>query len=322
MNDLLIHSPDSPTISDAMDLEVTVDDADETATLVLEAPAERTQRGTPPRSLFQRIAQGRAASPVAFVIALLVHAGHILLGFAYYKSVTGDRTPELVLPKGFAAESEESGAAVAMQIIADAPMPNVTAPTPVAHESHKELLGKPPGEFEPPAVATPRSNLDSRSGTAEAGEVIGLNADSAAPVVNFRSPPGVLSGVEAATPDSQRATAAIEAQPRPETAGSNSVSDAAGAPPGVPGGIIDSRTIPIAYPKLASDRGWGGRMLAMFSVDQYGRVADVRVIQSTDFDLLDEAAVSALKRWHPPKTLWGTVDNQVPFIFTPAKSKR
>src|SRR5205823_1107601 len=100
MNDLLIHSPDLPAISDVMDLQMTVGDTNKTAPLILEEPVEWALREAPARSLFQRIAQGRGASPVAFLMALLVHVGLIFWGFAYYKSVAADRAAELVLPRG------------------------------------------------------------------------------------------------------------------------------------------------------------------------------------------------------------------------------
>ncbi len=81
--------------------------------------------------------------------------------------------------------------------------------------------------------------------------------------------------------------------------------------------MLDPQNIPVVYPERALKRRWGGTMIAMFSVDRGGNVFDIRVVEPTKYDILDEAAVSALKRWRPPKALWGTVENRVPFVFTP-----
>jgi len=59
-----------------------------------------------------------------------------------------------------------------------------------------------------------------------------------------------------------------------------------------------------AYPALAQRRGQEGRVRIEFTVEPSGRLADVRVVQSSGFALLDEAAVAVVRdQWQFPAGL-------------------
>ncbi len=51
------------------------------------------------------------------------------------------------------------------------------------------------------------------------------------------------------------------------------------------------------YPARARRRGWEGRVLLEVAVDAEGRVAAVRTVESSGYDLLDRAAAAAVQRW-------------------------
>jgi protein TonB len=58
-----------------------------------------------------------------------------------------------------------------------------------------------------------------------------------------------------------------------------------------------------AYPRQARLRGEQGMVLLLVRVSEVGRVSDVRVVRSSGFESLDEAALTAVKRWtfHPAR---------------------
>lgn len=51
------------------------------------------------------------------------------------------------------------------------------------------------------------------------------------------------------------------------------------------------------YPRLAKSRGWQGKVLLRVQVTADGHSADISVQQSSGHELLDEAAVEAVKNW-------------------------
>jgi len=54
---------------------------------------------------------------------------------------------------------------------------------------------------------------------------------------------------------------------------------------------------PPQYPELARQRGWQGTVLLVVKIDASGRVTNVEVEQSSGYQLLDAAAVGAVRRW-------------------------
>ena len=57
-----------------------------------------------------------------------------------------------------------------------------------------------------------------------------------------------------------------------------------------------SNTRPI-YPRWARKRGWQGTVMLEILVDVEGRTRDIRVYKSSGYDVLDEAAATAAKKW-------------------------
>jgi len=57
------------------------------------------------------------------------------------------------------------------------------------------------------------------------------------------------------------------------------------------------RTPPPNYPKLARKRGYQGTVILEVLVDRGGRAAELRIITSTGYPILDRAAVKSVKNW-------------------------
>jgi protein TonB len=69
---------------------------------------------------------------------------------------------------------------------------------------------------------------------------------------------------------------------------------------------VPSDCPPPAYPRLAERRGWTGTVVLLIDVAADGSVTEVRVESSSGYDILDEAAVSAVRGWRfQPGTLGG-----------------
>lgn len=63
---------------------------------------------------------------------------------------------------------------------------------------------------------------------------------------------------------------------------------------------------PPEYPELARRRGYEGSLLLDFEVRADGTCGEVRVLESSGHDVLDEAAVRAVRQWRfRPATRWG-----------------
>ncbi|MDD3082553.1 MAG: energy transducer TonB [Desulfobacterales bacterium] len=54
---------------------------------------------------------------------------------------------------------------------------------------------------------------------------------------------------------------------------------------------------PPAYPRSARKRGWQGTVMLEILVDVEGSAKDIRINESSGYDVLDEAAMSAAKKW-------------------------
>ena len=54
---------------------------------------------------------------------------------------------------------------------------------------------------------------------------------------------------------------------------------------------------PPRYPELARQRGWEGDVLLRLTIDETGMVTDVTVKRSSGYELLDAAAVRAVRLW-------------------------
>lgn len=51
------------------------------------------------------------------------------------------------------------------------------------------------------------------------------------------------------------------------------------------------------YPRIARKKGWEGEVLVKAFVDKYGKPLKVRVKESSGHDVLDKAAIDAVRKW-------------------------
>jgi len=52
------------------------------------------------------------------------------------------------------------------------------------------------------------------------------------------------------------------------------------------------------YPAIAREEGWQGRVVLKVWVDAEGRPADVRILKSSGYKVLDHSALKAVRKWH------------------------
>lgn len=63
--------------------------------------------------------------------------------------------------------------------------------------------------------------------------------------------------------------------------------------------IRDIITRNISYPYMARKMGWSGRVTVSFIVSESGAVIDIKILESSGFDLLDRNAVETVKKVSP-----------------------
>ena len=84
------------------------------------------------------------------------------------------------------------------------------------------------------------------------------------------------------------------------------VSDTPAAPVVVSPRTVPSDCPPPIYPRLAERRGWTGTVVLLIDVTVDGTVSGVRIESSSGYDILDQAAVTAVRGWRfRPGTLGG-----------------
>jgi periplasmic protein TonB len=134
------------------------------------------------------------------------------------------------------------------------------------------------------------------------------------PVANAEPQPAI--GNSKATPVSMPAPDTASAQPAP---GSAAQPFAAFAAPATPtpapepavtppiGNAAYLRNPPPHYPQAAQEEGWEGRVVLRVHVDASGHPVDVELHVSSGHDLLDQAALSAVRHWTFVPAKRGTV---------------
>lgn len=68
------------------------------------------------------------------------------------------------------------------------------------------------------------------------------------------------------------------------------------------------------YPSVARNQGWQGNVILKVLVSANGDSEQVTVAQSSGHDILDQAAVDAVKVWHFASAKWGGTVN-IPINF-------
>ena len=62
--------------------------------------------------------------------------------------------------------------------------------------------------------------------------------------------------------------------------------------------VLKENPIPIRYPRWAVQEGWQGTLVIAIEVLKSGEVGRWKVMQSTGYSLLDQAATGAIRKWH------------------------
>ncbi|MHB8790752.1 MAG: energy transducer TonB [Desulfobulbaceae bacterium] len=161
------------------------------------------------------------------------------------------------------------------------PLPEPAAEKPAAEPlKPKPAPQEPPvediPERKPPAASVPRPAPEQRKQELPARME---RPDDFAPVAQL--PRGVSEST------AQPTVAAAEANAGPESA-------AAALRQAVP---LAADNRPPEYPALARKRGWEGRVLLAVEVAADGTAREVRVEAGSSHDLLDEAALRAVRKW-------------------------
>ena len=118
---------------------------------------------------------------------------------------------------------------------------------------------------------------------------------------------------EPAAPEPQRSAQAdrsveedVTPEPAPETAAPKEASSKPRAPAVVSPQAVPSDCPPPVYPRLAQRRGWTGTVVLLVDVAADGSVTGVSIESSSGHDILDKAALTAVRGWRfRPGTLGG-----------------
>ena len=131
-----------------------------------------------------------------------------------------------------------------------------------------------------------------------------------------RNPAPFKPGTALRTPPPKPASATANPQPKSSsplppadirTARSSSATASLDPPARVPDSDAGTTTghtlrprpgnLPPIYPRVARERGWEGRVVLGVAVDASGAIARVEVDQTSGYRVLDQAALSAVRRW-------------------------
>ena len=201
---------------------------------------------------------------VVFFVVFLLHAGAI----AYLH-----RSP--------APETSAKPLVMDVALIAAPPSPQVK-PTPPAPPV---VQPKPKPPLEKPKKAPPRPKKTSVEKKPIATSRSTTEAAPAAKTVTAPSSAPVNPAEPVAAPPRPAQTPVSPVQPKTETFTEANYR-----------ANYKSNPKP-AYPRIAKSRGWQGRVLLRVQVTAAGRSASVQVQQSSGHEILDEAAVEAVKNW-------------------------
>jgi len=225
---------------------------------------------------------------VAFLIAVAVHGALIALGFLAVRFATRVEEPRLILPKGWATEFDGSGNAGQASVAELRPV-SITA---LAAVTPRMVESQPPS-YEPPAVTLPPVVIDEAYGTNESEPLTGFSQNVEAPV-NRRSAPVGSSAAAERTGVSNEATPETRGTAASGT-GDGSGGGTQGVPEGMPVPSIRNK-IP-TYPAEALRKGWTGTVKLELTISATGEVTSARIVQSSNYDLLDQSALETARTW-------------------------
>lgn len=79
--------------------------------------------------------------------------------------------------------------------------------------------------------------------------------------------------------------------------------------------IRDIITKNISYPYMARKMGWSGRVTVSFIIAENGSVKDIRIVESSGYDLLDKNAVDTVRKVSPFPRPPVTAEIVVPVVY-------
>ncbi|MGI9128838.1 MAG: energy transducer TonB [Roseomonas sp.] len=209
-------------------------------------------------------------------------------------AVIYEGAPEIGMAKSPAAPPELTAVPPAPEVPPPPPPPGIAAvppPPPVMAAVPAPPAPPPPAALAAPILLPPpapveeaRPQVAEAQPTPEAEQLRQVaDAPAAAPV---RRPPQRASATQPA-PQPVRLNAALQ--------GMESFSLEGRVAP--PEALDAARNRRPAYPEISRRRGQEGTVLLELSVDANGRVAEVRIVESSGFSALDTAATEALRDW-------------------------
>ncbi len=306
-----------------------------------------------PRSVAQR--RDTYASLVAFVVALLVHAGFLT---AAALAPEEDRTQlrrqahrrvlEVLRVEHAAPAPKELPRA---EVRPPAPPPE--APKPAEPPAKAVAVAKPPqrASAPPPAVAKvdppkapkpPKRGKPKRAAKKQPAPLAPTKADDVASTAAPEAPPAPEQTAAATAPDADPEGNGGTPDGAPDGTGvpsGDQVGDGAGTGEGPGDGVgeqptVDARALlrkyirqvgkalkrDFSYPRAAVRQGLQGTVVLELVIDGDGHVREARIARSSGHGVLDEAALEAVRRVtrvpRPPSELeWDRRAVQVPFHY-------
>lgn len=219
----------------------------------------------------------RASSGKAFTLSGLVHVGALLLLAQSWFVATVER-PRLAGSRQAAIQLEASFRETPSPVPVIVETAAIDVTPNVAHALNRTFVETPSVEIDWTLDATVRA--------AESA----LN-DVAPPSVRRASDTDQLLATDS-SPSVELPRSRIEpTPPRTPTAVPRMLGNHETTPP------TYDHIPPPRYPDLARQRGWHGTVTLVVKIDATGRVTHVEVEESSGYQLLDAAAVNAVRRW-------------------------
>ncbi len=104
------------------------------------------------------------------------------------------------------------------------------------------------------------------------------------------APPRIEAIGPTTTPSEAQQVAVVDAAPP-------ALSETSPPAPFVAARALAERNVPPVYPRVARQRGWQGTSVLEARIDVNGHVAELRVLESSGFAVLDRAALEAVRSW-------------------------
>jgi periplasmic protein TonB len=271
---------------------------------------------------------------IAAVLSVAFHLGAALLVVLLPRILPGEPrqeeqgTVELLMVEQKGAEPSEAGQP---QNATPAPVPPAPIPAPPAPPEpvHAEPMPAEPAASEPvPSEKAGAAKAEDQKDATAAPSPEAASESPASEHTDERAPapaPAEQAPPEAAT---RPARTQVEAQPSPPQSREAPVFDLSGTESESNAIVLGGRVLPAMkddrfrnrpplYPVEAGIRGQHGSVVVVIHVSENGLATGADVLESSGFDSLDQAAVTAVRKWHfhPAMKAGRAVPFDMPFRF-------